>query len=153
MVDKKILIKEFIQKNPSLNASDTLRELQLLGLGMRKTNFLKLFRETRKLPEPTIAKREKSIPIKFRPTKRKPSVKKPSIKKPSIKKPTKQLKLPVKIEFKDTKFGKITKSVQDKHKISEANAIVRARALLKIPRMDFDKLNEIDKDILIQFGY
>lgn len=143
MVDKKILIKEFIQKNPSLNASETYSRIKGTPLGIRKTIFLGIFRKERKLPEPTIAKREKSIPIKFRPTK----------KKPSVKKPTKQLKLPVKIEFKDTKFGKITKTIQDKHKISEQNAIERARALLKIPRMDFNKLNEIDKDILIQFGY
>lgn len=69
MVDKKILVKEFIQNNPSLNSTDTLKELQLLGLGIRRTIYLGIFREVRKLPEPTKAKREKSIPIKFRPTK------------------------------------------------------------------------------------
>ena len=140
MTDKKEKIKEFIRNNPNLSANDTLKELQDLGLGIRKTNFLEIFRNEKKLPEPTKAKREQSVPIKYRkakPTKAKPV--KAKAKPIKVKKP--------KIPFEKTKFGKIVKRMEKAHKISERRAIERARALLKIPRKDYIRLNR--KDVVI----
>jgi len=141
MVSKEQKIKEikvFIGNNPSLNSNETLKEIRLKGLGIRKQEFQKIFREQKQLPEPTPEKREASIPIKFRPTK-----------KPV--KPTKPIK--VKVDFEKTKFGKITKKVQSTFNISEKNAIRHTRKLLKIPKKDFRRLNQKDLMILTQFGY
>lgn len=71
--------------------------------------------------------------------------------KPKI--PVKPIKPKKKVPFEKTKFGKIVKEIQKKHKISEYKAIKRTRALLKIPKRDYRKLNRKDKDVLIQFGY
>ncbi len=141
--DKKINeIKEFIKSNPNLSGNDILDKLKSKGLGIRRSDFYKIRREVKNLPEPTKAKREASIPIKHRkPTK---------ISKPSAK-PTIQKKLP--IPFEKTKFGKMTKSLQKKHGISEKNAIRRLRKLLKIPKVDYFGLNQLDFDILTQYGY
>jgi len=140
MPDKKEKIKEFIRNNPNLSATKTLKDLQKKGLGIRKTNFLEIFRNEKKLPEPTKAKREASIPIKYR--KVKPTIRKPVKAKPSIRKPDK-----IKIPYEKTKFGKIAKRMEKAHGISEQKAIERARALLKIPRKDYIKLNR--KDVVI----
>ena len=140
MTDKKEKIREFIRNNPNLNATETLKQLQKIDLGIRKTNFLELYRKEKNLPEPTKVKREASIPIKYRkvkPTKRKPVKAKPTKKKP----------IKVKIPYEKTKFGKIAKRMEKAHGISERKAIERARALLKIPRSDFIKLNR--KDVVI----
>ena len=130
-------IKEFIKNNPSLNSNESLDEVKLLGLGIRRQDFQTLFRKEKSLPQPTKAKREASIPIKFRKV------------KPKVKKPTIQLKLPIipKIPFEQTKFGKIVKRMESVHNISERRAIERARAFLKIPRKDYIKLNR--KDVII----
>lgn len=159
MVDKEKLNREFLQNNPNLSRKESLEQLQNKGLGIRKTNFLKIFREVRKLPEPSIAKREASIPIKHRTPSQKFKIAqrakptKPSA-LPKVKKPTIQKKLPIpKIPFEKTKFGKMTKSLQKGHKISERNAIERLRLLLKLPKDDYDKLNQIDQDILAEYGY
>jgi len=133
MPDKKKLIKEFILNNPSLSATKTLKDLQVKGLGIRKTDFLALFREVKNLPEPSITKREASVPIKYKVVKPKPK--------------------PKKIPFEKTRFGKMAKDIQKKHGISEGNAIRRVRKLLKIPRKDYLQLDKIDYDILIQYGY
>ena len=130
MTDKKEKIKEFIRNNPNLNATDTLKELQKKGLGIRKTDFLQLYRNEKSLPEPSKAKKEASVPIKYRKV------------KPTKKKPKK-----VKIPYEQTKFGKIAKRMELAHGISERKAIERARALLKIPRSDYIKLNR--KDVVI----
>lgn len=160
MVDREQLSKEFIQKNLNLKASELYNQAKALGIAPRKTTFLKLVREGKNLPEPTIAKKERSIPIKHRTIKQKASIKarkpaKPKV-KPSVKKKTIQLKLPVKplkIPFEQTKFGKMVKTTMDKHGLSEKKAIKRVRALLKIPQEDYNKLNQIDQDILTQYGY
>ena len=47
----------------------------------------------------------------------------------------------------------MAKTTQMKHRISEKNAIRRVRKLLKLPKDDYNKLNQIDQDILIQYGY
>ncbi len=152
MTSKEQKVREFIRNNPSLSGNQTLKELQDLGLGIRKTNFLEIFREVRKLPKPTKAKREASIPKKFR--KVKPTVKKVKPTKVITPKPTKKLiqkKLP--IPFEKTKFGKIVKDIENIHNISEQKAIERTRVLLKIPKIDFRKLNSRDRFVLEQHGY
>ena len=150
MPDKKKLIKEFILKNPNLNATETLKEIQKKGLGIRKTNFLALYRETKKLPEPTKVKREQSIPIKHRVAKPKVPKSKVAKAKPSITKIPK--KKPV-IPFEKTKFGKMVKTAQTVFNVNEKKAIIYTRKILKISRTDYDKLEQIDQDILIQYGY
>lgn len=130
MTDKKEKIKEFIRNNPNLSANKTLIELKKKGLGIRKIDFLDLFRKEKSLPEPSVHKRYVSIPIKYRKV------------KPTIRKPVK-----VKIPYEKTKFGKIAKRMEKAHGISEQKAIERARALLKIPRKDYFRLNR--KDVVI----
>ena len=69
MTDKEQKIKEIkviIKSNPSLNSNETLKLVQSEGLGIRKQDFQKLFREQKQLPEPSKAKRKASIPKKFR---------------------------------------------------------------------------------------
>ena len=83
MVDKKILVKEFIQNNPSLSGSEIIDQIKGTPLAIRRKIFYEILRDTRKLPEPTKAKREKSIPIKYRPTK--PKVKPTPKAKPTFK--------------------------------------------------------------------
>lgn len=73
MTDKKELLKEFILKYPNESGNWIYQESKKAGLGIRKTNFYGLLREVRELPEPTIEKREKSIPIKHRVIKPEPS--------------------------------------------------------------------------------
>ena len=137
---KEIKIREFIRNNPNLSGNKALDELKDLGLGIRKTNFYEIYRNEKDLSEPTKAKKEASIPIKYR--KAKPVKAKPVKAKPVKAKPVK-----VKIPYEKTKFGKIAKRMEKEHGISEQKAIERARALLKIPRKDFIKLNR--KDVVI----
>ena len=76
MPDKKELIKEVILNNPNLSGNKVYEITKKRGIGIRKTDFYTLFRETKDLSEPTIEKRERSIPIRHR-------VIKPEIKEPS----------------------------------------------------------------------
>ena len=66
MNDKKESLKEFILKYPNQSGNWIYQESKKKGLGIRKQNFQAIVREVRELPEPTIEKREKSIPIKHR---------------------------------------------------------------------------------------
>jgi len=156
MVDKKELRKELILKYPNDTATKLLVKAQKKGISNRKSEFLKEVRNLRKIPEPSIAKKERSIPIKYRSSlqksriaKRKPTPKR----KPIPKKFPTVLKPKAKIPFAKTKFGRIVKDLESKHGISEKNAILRARKLLKIPKVDYNQLNTIDYDILIHYGY
>lgn len=153
MTDKKLLIKELILKNPNLSSTKIYTKIKGTPLGIRKTDCLKIYRETKSLPEPNIAKREASIPVKYRTVsqKRKIAIRQKAKPKPKVKRIPKVK--PVKIPYEQTKFGKMAKTTQNKHKISEKNAIRRTRKLLKIPRKDYHRLNQIDRDILIQYGY
>lgn len=135
MSDKKELIKEVILNNPSLSGNKIYDITKRKGIGIRKTDFYSLFREIKDLPEPTIQKREASVPIRYRI------------------KPIKVKVKPKKIPYEKTKFGKIAKDVQKKHNISERNAIDHTRKLLKIAKKDYRKLRKIDYDILIHYGY
>ena len=153
MTDKKEKIREFIQNNPSLSGNETLNELKKLGLGIRKTNFLEIYRNEKKLPEPSKVKREASIPIKYRKQPLKPKPKPiTKVRTKPITKPTIQTKLP-KIPYEKTKFGKMAKDIEKKHGISEKKAIIRTRVLLKIPKKDYNKLNRKDQFVLLQHGY
>lgn len=133
MRDKKELLKELTLNNPNLSATNLIDIAKQNAFSYRKTEMLKTIRETKGLSEPSQTKREKSVPIKYRTKPPKPKKKR--------------------IPFEKTKFGKMTKTLQNKHNISEKNAIERLRKLLKIPRLDYDKLNQIDYDILTQYGY
>ena len=156
MRDKKQSIKELTLNNPNLSTNSLIEIAKKEGFSIRKTDFLKVVRETRNLPEPSQIKREKSVPIKYRITKEKPTKEKPTKEKPTKEKPIKEKPIkekPTKIPYEETKFGKMAKDVQNRHRISERNAIERTRLLLKLPKDDYDKLNEIDYDILTEYGY
>lgn len=140
MTDKKELVKDFIQNRPNLSGNKIYEQIKGKPFSIRKTDFYSLLREVRSLPEPTIQKREKSVPTKYKIKPIKPI------------KPVKPSK-PLEIPFEQTKFGQMTKSIQKKHGISERNATIRVRALLKIPKRDYRKLNQKDRDILTQYGY
>ena len=140
MTDKNVLVKEFIENRPNLSGNKIYNEIKGKPFSIRKTDFYILLREVRNLPEPTIQKREKSVPTKYKIKRIKPT------------KPIKPIK-PIEIPFEQTKFGQMTKDIQKKHGISERNATVRVRALLKIPKKDYRKLNRKDRDILTRYGY
>ena len=59
-------LKEFILKYPKESGNWIYQESKKAGLGIRKTDFYEIFRDIRDLPEPTIEKKERSIPIKYR---------------------------------------------------------------------------------------
>ncbi len=163
------LIEELIKKNPNLSGNKIYEESKTLKIGIRKTNFYSILRKVRKLPEPSKAKKQQSIPTKFLPApakvirqrlKQKAKLAKQkakSIKPKVISKPKpKQIVLPIKpkpkkVSFDKTKFGKAVKDLQKKHGISEKRAIERARALFKIPKRDFRKLNKVDRNVLLQY--
>lgn len=152
MVDKKQLSREFILKNPNLSATEALSQAKALGISIRKTDFLKEYREANNLPEPSLAKREASIPVKHRTVKQKASIKARvrAVKvKPTPKRKPRQLKLPTKIPFEQTKFGKIVRDLQKVRNITEKKAIIHARKLLKIDKADYNKINQKDVQILL----
>lgn len=152
MVDRKQLSKEFILKNPNLSATEAYNQAKALNISIRKTDFLKDYREANNLPEPSLAKKEASIPTKHRTAKQKASIQK-RVKvakaKPTPKRKVRQLKLPVKIPFDQTKFGKIVRDLQRVHGITEKKAIIHARRLLKIDKSDYNKINQKDVQILL----
>jgi len=130
MTDNTDLNKTLIRNNPNLSGNQLYNISKQSGISIRKTDFYSLVREVRKLPEPSIQKKEKSTPKKYR------------IKGTGTKKPPK-------LPFEQTKFGKIVKRLESEHGISEKRAIERARALLKIPKKDYRKLNRKDVQILL----
>jgi len=133
MADNNKPLREFILKYPKESGNWIYQESKKAGLGIRKQDFYGLLREVRDLPEPTIQKREKSIPIRYRV--------KPITPKVKVK--------PIKIPFEQTKFGKITRGLQKAHNITEPKAIIHARKILKIPKSDYHKLNQKDVQILL----
>ena len=165
MTEKDKLIKELILNNPKVSATN-LYDTKIKGnktLGKRKSDFLKIVREVRKLPEPSKQKREQSIPIKHR-IKRKPRKREIKPKEPKEPKEPKKFKdltdkeikeiVKTKQEkFEKSKFGRIVKKLEKKHGISELDAIERTRGLLKIPKRDLHKAKKKDREVLSQFGY
>ena len=157
MTDKKQLIKEFIQKNPNLSGNEIYSKIKGTELGIRRQTFQEIFRETKNLPEPTIKKREASIPKIFKTPKTitaiKVKAKERIVERAKIEvKPTEVIE-PIKkkepIPFEKTKFGKITRDLQKAHRISEKKAIIHARKILKIDKSDYDKINQKDVQILL----
>ena len=158
MTDKKELIKELIQKNPNLSGNEIYSNIKGTVLGIRRQTFQEIFRETKNLPEPTIKKREASIPKIFKTPKTvsaiKVKAKERTVERAKVEvKPTEVIE-PIKkkkesIPFEKTKFGKITKDLQKAHRISEKKAIIHARKILKIDKSDYDKINKKDVQILL----
>lgn len=149
MTDKKELRKELILKYPNDSTTELLDKAKALKISNRRTDFLTEVRNIRKLPEPSKAKKERSIPIKYKKVKiakPKPKIAKP---KPKPRKIQTVLKPKAKIPFEQTKFGKITRDLQKEHNISEKKAIIHARKILKIDKSDYGKINEKDVQILL----
>jgi len=173
MTDNNKPLKEFILKHPKESGNWIYQESKKVGLGIRKQNFYGVLRETRNLPKPSTEKKVKSIPIKYRKVESKIKIKEYELRdlsrKPSTKEikqeirelvkeitkldkqkevKVKKVKLP-KIEFKDTKFGKIVKRLEKAHNIKESKAILHARKILLIPKSDYHKINQADVQILL----
>ena len=149
MVDKKELRKELILKYPNNSTSELLDKAKALKISNRRTDFLAEVRNLRKLPEPSKAKKERSVPIKHRKVKvakPKPKVSKP---KPTPRKIQTILHPEKDLPFEQTKFGKITRDLQKEHGINEKKAIIHARKILKIPKTDYDTINQKDVQILL----
>jgi len=121
MKDKKELIKEVILNNPSLSGNEIYDITKKKGIGIRKTDYYSLFRETRDLPEPTIEKREKSIPIRHR-------VIKPEVIKPKFPKKEGQYGI-VEIDGTDIEGKPITKWIKytDKKDYDDQLALVKEK--------------------------
>jgi len=138
MTDKNVLVKDFIENRPNLSGNKIYNEIKGKPFSLRKTDFYSLLREIRNLAEPTIQKREKSVPTKYKIKPIKPT-------KPT--KPTKLLEIP----FEQTKFGKMVDTVKKAHNISEKKAIIHTRKILKIPNKDRFRINKKDQYILSQY--
>ena len=111
MDDNIKLNRELILKNPNLSANQLYNKSKSLGIGFRKTNFFGLVREVRDLPEPSIEKKERSIPIIYRDVKPKP------IKPSKIKYPTKEGQYGIiEIDGVDINGDKITKWIKYNNK-------------------------------------
>jgi len=147
MTDKKILLKELILNNPKVSGNELYIQIKGTPLGIRKSDFYSIVRDVRKLPEPDIVKRESSIPIKHRTTIQKQRIQK------RVKRISKVKVKTARIPFEKTKFGKMVKTAQTKFKVNEKDAIIYTRKILKLPKEDYHRLNQIDRDILIQYGY
>ena len=147
MTDKKELIKELIQKNPNLSGNEIYSNIKGTSLGIRRQSFQEIFRETKNLPEPTIKKREASIPKIYK-TPKTISAIKVKAKERTIER-IQPIKKKERIPFEKTKFGKITKDLQKAHRISEKKAIIHARKILKIDKSDYHKINKKDVQILL----
>ena len=133
MTDKKKLNKELILKYPNLSGNKIYQKSNAKGIGIRKTEFYDLLRKVRKLPEPSIQKRIKSIPKKYKTKPRKIAI-------PDI-------------PFEQTRFGRIVKDIQKKRNISEQKAIEHTRFLLKVSKRDYILLNKKDVMVLSHYGY
>lgn len=57
---------QLIKDNPNLSGNKIYQLSKSKGIGIRKQDFYKLYRTEKLLPEPTIEKQEKSVPIKYR---------------------------------------------------------------------------------------
>lgn len=66
MTDKKELVKQFIENRPNLSGNKIYDQIKGKDFSIRKTDFYFLLREIRNLPEPSIEKKERSVPIKYK---------------------------------------------------------------------------------------
>lgn len=75
---------------------------------------------------------------------------------PSNPKPIKTFQSVIKTDVEKarlTKFEQIAKDLRFQHKINEKESFKRARFLLKVPKKDYKKLERIDKEVLLHYGY
>jgi len=121
MTDKKELLREFILKYPKESGNWIYQESKKVGLGIRKTDFYEILREVKELSEPTIEKREKSIPIKYR-------IIKPEVIKVKFPKKEGQYGI-VEIDGTDIEGNPITKWIKyiDKKDYDDQLALVKER--------------------------
>lgn len=101
VVNRKKLNKEFIQNNPKLSGNKCYQYARIHGFGINKSNFYKLFREIKNLPQPSKEKQLQSIPTKYKTEKHKQEIK--EIKKTK--------------ELKEIRIKKIRKIKIDKKRI------------------------------------
>lgn len=96
--DKEKKLIEYIKKNPTKSGNQIYKETQKKGISVRKTYFYDILREVRNLPEPSQAKRKKSIPLKYK-----------------VKKPTPRIKIPRKVGIprKKEKYGVVQVKVKN----------------------------------------
>ena len=70
MTERKTKVIKLIYDNPGLTGNELYKQAKKEGYGIKKSDFYQTIRTVRKLPEPTLEKKEKSIPIQYRkPTK------------------------------------------------------------------------------------
>ena len=70
MTERKTKVIKLIYNNPGLTGNELYKKSMSQGYGIKKSDFYQTLRTIRKLPEPTIEKKEKAVPIRYRkPTK------------------------------------------------------------------------------------
>jgi len=83
--------KQFIQNNPKFSGNQCYKYAKTHGFGIDKSNFYKLFREIKNLPQPSKEKQLQSIPTKYKTEKHKQEIK--EIKKTKEIKKIKKIKI------------------------------------------------------------
>ena len=66
MSERKIKVIKLIYDNPGLSGNELYKKSMSQGYGIKKQDFYQTIRTIRKLPEPTIEKKERATPIKYR---------------------------------------------------------------------------------------
>jgi len=66
MAERKLKNIKLIMDNPGLSGSELYKQARVKGFGIKKTDFYEMFRTIRKLPEPTLEKKQLATPIKYR---------------------------------------------------------------------------------------
>ena len=66
MTERKTKVIKLIYDNPGLSGNELYKKSVSQGYGIKKQDFYQTIRTIRKLPEPTIEKKEKAIPIRYR---------------------------------------------------------------------------------------
>jgi len=132
--------KILIRKNPHLTGNQLYLLARKEGYGIKKQTFYEVYRDltslgfTKSSTPDQVAKREKLERIVAQ---RKISKKLPGIKPKS----------------KSNTFDSIKKDLMKRHGISEKQAIGRARGLLKVRKIDYKRLDKVDRDVLTSYGY
>ena len=66
MTERKTKVIKLIYDNPGLTGNELYKQAKKEGYGIKKSDFYQTIRTVRKLPEPTLEKKEKSIPLQYR---------------------------------------------------------------------------------------
>jgi len=70
LTERKTKVIKLIFNNPQLSGNELYKQAREQGFGIKKQDFYQTLRTVRKLPEPTLEKKEKAVPIIYRkPTK------------------------------------------------------------------------------------